>query len=144
MAGVGRVSLSALRAASRAGRAYAKRKGLDPVTVTRAVSDTVREGVGNFASPGVIDDALKGTARWFDEDLAKFDKETETNVSGFMDDVMDNVDFLWGAKRSAKTGMPRSGYLPRGSEYRLPGVPRGTVVNDIAKKRSRRSARGAM
>ena len=139
---IGKVSLAALRGASKATRKWAAREGIDPVSATRAMNDTVRDGVNNLYHSASIDSALRTATSWLGKEgntLARTANpgRLSANAKGFLDEFGANVEFL---ETNRKAGGPR---LPD-PVYMLDKVPRGTVVASVAKKRARRSARGAM
>ena len=112
------ISSSLLREVSKAAREGAKLHNVSPVTATRAVNDTVREGVANLIPSKSISSALKGSIG-----ALKTGKPPRagSNPGGFYDDVLHNMDFLDGKKQNP--GNP-SWSSP---EFKLPRVPRGTV-----------------
>ena len=112
------IASTLLREVSKAAREGAKLHNVSPVTATRAVNDTVREGVANFIPSSSISSALKGSVA-----ALKTGKPPRagTNPGGFYDDVLHNMDFLDGKKQNP--GNPAWSSV----EFKLPRVPKGTV-----------------
>jgi len=105
-----------LREVSKAAREGAKLHNISPVTATRAVNDTVREGLANLIPPNSISSALKGSVG-----ALKTGKPPRagSNPGGFYDDVLHNMDFLDGKKQNPSSWA--------GREFDLPKAPKGTV-----------------
>lgn len=106
-----------LREVSKAAREGAKLHNISPVTATRAVNDTVREGVANFIPLNSINSALKGSIVALRTGKPP---RAGSNPGGFYDDVLHSMDFLDGKKQNPGAWA--------GPEFDLPKVPRGTVT----------------
>jgi len=106
-----------LREVSKAAREGAKLHNISPVTATRAVNDTVREGVANLIPTNSISSALKGSIVALRTGKPP---RAGSNPGGFYDDVLHSMDFLDGKKQNPGAWA--------GPEFDLPKVPRGTVT----------------
>lgn len=123
------IPIKLLQEVSKAAREGAATHNVSPITATRAVNDTVREGVANLIPSKSINSALKGSIAALRTGKPP---RAGSNPGGFYDDVLHSMDFLDNKKRNPGSWA--------GPEFDLPKVPKGTVTaskgRTVAKKRA--------